>query len=737
MDSDPEFDELAELLQAAAEEGEISFNENATPNVTLHQNAPPKDVAATQSSTETKKPEVKLSEEAYDSSDEEDLQNFFERKYNEYGRDINTMLKRKDADRVDCIVGKEVNKSLQQSKFTTTTTKKAVTNGVSSQPKALKTEDKVTGNVYTDPIFGLRLVQPLISSTILRERMIGRQPVEIRYLQNHLLNGDLSKDWCISGVIVSKGPVQTSNAGNQYVIWRLSDLKGEIKTVSLFLFKSAFKELWKTAQGMIIAVLNPSVFSRKDNNGESSLSIDSAQRVMILGRSKDYGICKSKKKNGEPCTAIVNLGVCEFCCFHVKTEYVKMSGRSELQSATSGRGLQALKNKVLGKSEVFYGGKSFMAESAKPSPKLKAKDQQRLMSLSESFNSNPLAAAISGKVNYLALFDFQVFYFKLYLILICIGSNKPQYLSNSTRSSRLAEMVETTSAQRSKDLERLKSLNGGTSSPSSSPSVVRQSPGGTLKSQAATTPNLDLSKKPALSRDSFSFSISKGAMGKSSNDLAKAKAAAILQKKPVEKTNPNFIKYRGTEAGKKRAHSAIESNDGSAEKKRKFEEEVEKFKNDRIKQILSTQSSHADLIEIHESNVQDQYFNKLEKKEAMEEKMLNTTKMECKAVICLQCKYKSFSAAERCKTERHKLKVVDAEKRFYECEDCGNRTVTLFRIPKISCSNCEGSRWKRTGMIRDKSTLKSGDQLAIRGDEETFLGSLQAKGNINLCVSDD
>lgn len=398
MDSDPELDELAELLQAAAEEGELSFSENATPIAIQRENAAPNAAAGVQTPTATKKPEVKLAEEAYDSSDEEDLQNFFERKYNEYGRDINTMLKRKDADRVDTIVGKEVNKSLQQSKFTTAN--KALASGVANgQAKTGRTEDKAPASVYTDPIFGLRLVQPLISSTILRERIIGRQPVEIRYLQNHLQNGDLSKDWCISGVIVSKGPVQTSNAGSQYVIWRLSDLKGEIKIVSLFLFKSAFKDLWKTAAGMIVAVLNPSVFSRKDNNGESSLSIDSGQRVMILGRSKDYGICKSKKKNGDPCTAVVNLGVCEFCVYHVKQEYGKMSGRSELQSATSGRGLQSLRNKVLGKSEVFYGGKSFMAESAKPSQKLKAQDQQRLMSLSGSFESTPLAAAVSGNFN--------------------------------------------------------------------------------------------------------------------------------------------------------------------------------------------------------------------------------------------------------------------------------------------------------------------------------------------------
>lgn len=391
MDSDSDLDELAGLLQAAAEEGEITLNENTAPNVnavTDQKGAEKIDPSKIQSEKIDKS--VKLAEEAYDSSDEEDLQNFFERKYNEYGRDINTMLKRKDADRVDTKIGKEVNQSLFRSGFTATN--QAISKPVISHHKPQQNIEPIN-NVYTDPIFGLRIIQPLISSTVLRERIVGRHPVEIRYLQNHLMSTDLSQDWCISGVIVSKGSAQTSNAGAQYVIWRLSDLKGDMKTVSLFLFKSAFKELWKTSVGMIIAVLNPSVFSRKDNNGESSLSIDSAQRVMILGRSKDYGICKSKKKNGEPCTAVVNLGVCEFCVYHVKQEYGKMSGRSELQSATSGRGLQGLRNKILGKSEVFYGGKSFMAEPSKPSQKLKAKDQHRLMSLTDTFRSSPTAAA--------------------------------------------------------------------------------------------------------------------------------------------------------------------------------------------------------------------------------------------------------------------------------------------------------------------------------------------------------
>lgn len=37
------------------------------------------------------------------------------------------------------------------------------------------------------------------------------------------------------------------------------------------------------------------------------LSIDHPQKVLIMGEAMDLGTCKAKKKNGEPCTQIVNL----------------------------------------------------------------------------------------------------------------------------------------------------------------------------------------------------------------------------------------------------------------------------------------------------------------------------------------------------------------------------------------------------------------------------------------------
>lgn len=319
-----------------------------------------------------------------------------------------------------------------------------------------------------------------------------------------------------------------------------------------------------------------------------------------------------------------------------------------------------------------------------------------------------------------------------HILATATTSSNVKYAAVNSRASKIADRIESSVSQRSKDLERLKLLRGmdiTTSSPSQTPLSSSQ--------PSTSRPQIDMNKAPQLSRGDFTFSLggSSGSVG--SSQSAKAKAIAVLKSKPIEKSNPNFIKYRGTEVGKKRINDLLPNeSDENAQKKRKLDADVEAFKNERIQSILNAKSSHTDLVEQHELNVQDQYFNKLEKKEAMEEKMVNTKQVACKAVICLQCKYKAFSAAQRCKDEKHPLKVVDGEKRFYECEDCGNRTITLFRIPKTSCTNCHGSRWKRCGMIRDRKDVNVGEKLSIRGDEEVFLGSTSSKGNLNLCVAE-
>jgi len=53
------------------------------------------------------------------------------------------------------------------------------------------------------------------------------------------------------------------------MIWRLSDLVNCDKTVSLFLFNTVFTDLWKTAVGSVVGVLNASVMQNSDKVHEA------------------------------------------------------------------------------------------------------------------------------------------------------------------------------------------------------------------------------------------------------------------------------------------------------------------------------------------------------------------------------------------------------------------------------------------------------------------------------------
>lgn len=74
-------------------------------------------------------------------------------------------------------------------------------------------------------------------------------------------------------------------------------------------------------------------------------------------------------------------------------------------------------------------------------------------------------------------------------------------------------------------------------------------------------------------------------------------------------------------------------------------------------------------------------------------------------VLIHQCKYKWFSASDLCRAEGHPIKVIDTVKRFFKCNNCTNRTVSLEVVPLISCKQCGSSKWSRAGMIKVPTSL--------------------------------
>ncbi|XP_071873210.1 minichromosome maintenance 10 homolog [Bombus fervidus] len=657
----------------------------------------PKTIDGSKSINPQEKSEVY--DDTLDSSDDEDRRYFEEQKYSNYGRDIKTLLKKE-------IIKKDENRTLPRKSsrtfdFSATKTNKNLNTVTNNSIVTAK-------DVYSDPFFGLRIVNPMISSAELKARMSDKVPVTVSKIKYHLNPEKMEKDWVIAGVLINKSTPKTSQKGSTYAIWKISDLSDNMNTVCLFMFSNAYKTLWKTTIGTVIGILNPNVLESKDNSDLATLSVDNPQRVMILGKSKDMGKCKSRKKNGEPCSSIINLSRCEFCLYHIKQEYKKCSRRAELQafSNTQKFSIDMLKQKPQQKQKSFFNNMpEFNAVVAVKNKKLEEKDAKRLALLSGSQKIN------DSTIN--SLDNIRNRNVKTDIPGQQIKKDFEQM--NKSRGWKAAVLSQTSSVHKASSSSTLIELNScknnnignkNLSSLSSNPRLGIGCLGGTIDlSEPITKRQINIAKNNAVKWIKENGKI-----------------------KPKDPNKVRLSKEEKLEKGKKRPRES--ENDERQEAKKS------NVLSDKFKEMMQTKSAHTDLIEKSYEQEQDKYFNKLEMKERMEEKMLTTYKVPCKAVRCLTCKYTSFSASEMCKEQNHPLRVADAVKRFFKCGDCGNRTVSLDRIPSHSCIKCSSSNWTRAAMMDERRTNVSVTALSIRGDEETFIGSTTKDANLNLLVPD-
>lgn len=180
------------------------------------------------------------------------------------------------------------------------------------------------------------------SSVDFKTKMEGRKFVKLTSVATHLrhIHKNVSiDDWVSIGVITSKSmPKQTAH-GKVFSIWTISDL-GE-GDVTLFLFGEVFKHHWKELEGRIIALLNPHSMdgnahpknSSQQKKQSTAITVEKSSQILILGVSRDYGICKGTRQDGAPCSMVVNLNLGQFCEYHVMSAYKKTRAkRSDVNS---------------------------------------------------------------------------------------------------------------------------------------------------------------------------------------------------------------------------------------------------------------------------------------------------------------------------------------------------------------------------------------------------------------------
>jgi minichromosome maintenance protein 10 len=102
--------------------------------------------------------------------------------------------------------------------------------------------------------------------------------------------------------------------------------------IDLFLFGAAFTDTWKLQKGMVVVLLNPQIFKRKDGKGfnlrmtenktplqrkQQPSDLEGGESVLEVGFSRDWGSCEAMKSDGTTCSDWVDTRHTKVCEYHV------------------------------------------------------------------------------------------------------------------------------------------------------------------------------------------------------------------------------------------------------------------------------------------------------------------------------------------------------------------------------------------------------------------------------------
>ncbi|GCC36790.1 hypothetical protein chiPu_0015289 [Chiloscyllium punctatum] len=617
------------------------------------------------------------------------------------------------------------------------------------------TSKSTNSDIAVDKFSGLRLRNPIVSSTEMERKMHGRNLIRVSQLRSKLEKLE-DTDWVTFAVIIKKITSQSSNNGKTFSIWHLSDLRSSNLNLCLFLFGNVHKEHWKTEKGTVIGLLNANPMKSRDGSDEVCLSVDHPQKILIMGEALDMGTCRARKKNGDLCTQIINLMDCEYCEYHVKAQYKKLSAkRADLQSSFSGRAPNKMHGKGgslkerLCQQGFHYGGvtsASYAASVRAAGPKKSVQTTLTHMIVKGADDivreTKRKIALANGKVVSGCSEDFKdlmemptvgALNLKKHLSKVPMkggpvnnAQSGPPILSISA-SELLKQQKRKLLESRKKKTEELQkrfmqstsdstshiSEPGGLSS-LSSPKVGAEFPREQKLTAPPQTPKLG--RGFAEGEDILFFDIPPPSAPKLSPTADSKKMAAIvkLRKKGeiLTKEDPNCVKRKlpNTEEMPARILERIEKNlssipgEGNDEPTlKKRHEQLEYLDSEEFQKILNARSRHVGAVQEVEAELQEQYFEPLLKKEQMEEKMRNILELKCRVVSCKTCRYSYYKPLETCVSENHDYHWHDAIKRFFKCP-CGNRAIALTRLPRKSCSNCGLFKWERDGMLKVSSS---------------------------------
>ncbi|XP_022645341.1 protein MCM10 homolog [Varroa destructor] len=598
-------------------------------------------------------------------------------------------------------------------------------------------------HIQIDPFSGIRIRNPVVSSDSLRSKMIGRKMVKISTVGSYLHKmKDREEDWVTIAVVVHKSDPKSSNkSGKLFSVVKLGDLQNLEISVQLFLFNNVHTELWQRLQeGRVVGLLNARMLPNREGSQDTSLSIDHAGKLLELGDAQDYGTCQGRTRAGQKCSNVVNKSQCAYCVFHVKAEFQKMSSkRPECQSSYSGADPGRLRKAVFEATGGVYGVPKGMAASMtraelraslRPIGSTNAERKQRerliLSNLELKRKADTHLESMAKKKPSLG------------------PTSSSASSSQNSRSSVADEFIEAQLKTHGPGARLMRIALGKEEPPSSVQKLSNgiiisepMSPGELLRQHAFRKQVVSMTPKLSGSPG--------GMVSLGPNNLkgdSKLRAARILKGAAIAAVDPNAVKRS---VDKNRVLQKVED----ANKNGTDEADKEKFKNvknnlnganvpkgkkivlgrevdeDDVKKMLARKSTHQHEVDEVEEAAKEAYFAKLERKEALEQKMLSTMSVKVKVVSCATCRYTAVAASDYCQKQGHAIKTHEATKRFFRCLLCKNRTISFCKLPSKPCRRCESSEWERVAMWSEREGPRMDYEiLQLRGQEKKFIDSI-------------
>jgi len=551
-----------------------------------------------------------------------------------------------------------------------------------TKSRAQKLEEKtkketIDGTQHTETFSRLKYIGQVTNDA--DKQLAGRKFVPFHQIQN---GGKIKSESWFTVVVVVTSMTKTSQKGESFGLLKVSNLYNCPHTGALFLFGGAKTSLHPLlSDGCLIAVLAPKILPARQSQDEqaaktsqnnlAALSVSSRDEIIIFGkRCQDFGYCHGqqfittsegkvqKQKSG--CRNFVNISLNPFCSYHLA------------RSSTSKRGIFNSTAKPLTKSD--------QVKRTQKQPKIIERTYQNIDTGEE---------------------------FKVDAKHVKCASN-PQNAVKNLKIEKLGRNIK---------------IEGGTKT--FNQALNRVTPGALVfkAHMKQKSDSVDLGKKNSINRvehgkvqTAFNAPVHK-LSGAGMRELAKKHS---LQKEAAAKLKKEAAMRE--QALKNEKIAAIMKRVNASKKCTDTKKEVKSSGKRVSKDLLEAKSKFAGSQTKEESRAQDLYFSVLEKRDEKLLQELATTRAESKVVTCKDCKYTYWSPHDNCRKKGHTLTWNNVIKRFFDCACGQGRAVTWKPFPKVCCSACGNTTWRKGGATKVSSRVKlDTEKLELTGGEPLYL----------------